>query len=70
MWGKSTCPEHSKSWFLGIFWMHKQDEADVLSSSICGKDLEELATSKLYTKCGLRFFQEPGRTPQFPKCMF
>lgn len=67
--GKPTCPEHSKSWFLGIFWMHKQDEVDVLSSSICGKDLEELVTSKLYTECGLRFFQEPGRTPQFTKCM-
>lgn len=49
--------------------MHKQDEVDVLSSSICGKDLEELVTSKLYTECGLRFFQEPGRTPQFTKCM-
>lgn len=49
--------------------MHKQDEVDVLSSSICGKDLEELVTSKLYTECGVRFFQEPGRTLQFTKCM-
>ena len=28
--------------------MHKQDEVDVLSNSICGKELEELVTNKLY----------------------
>lgn len=39
--------------------MHKQDERDMLDSSICGKDLREMVTSKLHTEHRLTLLREP-----------